>query len=340
MRDDPDGRRAAVAARHPRNRPARLGARTLGRRRHQRRAHHGERGAAPGGGRSTGTVPVPRCARSRSSRPFPEGAWAPGKTRWRERRSSTGPGSPSSCRRPRARTISASSRRSPTSRTIASPPRSGTSTSWCRPVAGSSCRTSPPRSTDEVLASLYRIQRKYDRRMLVNAKCAPHYIKTVLESAGAQPDSDPDGRRIGGSALVDPGFVARPVLYQDLLRRGRRMPGGHALHGDTAERRCHALPLPPGLRGDASQLESRGPLDVLGAVRRHSPPHLARRAMRRVRDERALRGLPRAGLRDDRRSDGRRSPLHPHARDVRRVSPAGAHRRAAPRERAASGPHG
>ena len=59
----------------------------------------------------------------------------------------TGPGSPSSCRRPRARTISASSKRSPTSRTIASPPRSGTSTSWCRPGAGSSCRTSPPRST-------------------------------------------------------------------------------------------------------------------------------------------------------------------------------------------------
>jgi radical SAM protein with 4Fe4S-binding SPASM domain len=34
---------------------------------------------------------------------------------------------------------------------------------------------------DEVLAALYRIQQKYDRRMLVNAKCAPHYIKTVLE---------------------------------------------------------------------------------------------------------------------------------------------------------------
>jgi AdoMet-dependent heme synthase len=53
-----------------------------------------------------------------------------------------------------------------------------------------------PAQYDEVLASLYRIQRKYDRRMLVNAKCAPHYIKTVLENAlrhgsgqaGAQPD--------------------------------------------------------------------------------------------------------------------------------------------------------
>jgi AdoMet-dependent heme synthase len=42
-----------------------------------------------------------------------------------------------------------------------------------------------PAQYDEVLASLYRIQRKYDRRMLVNAKCAPHYIKTVLENAGA-----------------------------------------------------------------------------------------------------------------------------------------------------------
>jgi radical SAM protein with 4Fe4S-binding SPASM domain len=40
-----------------------------------------------------------------------------------------------------------------------------------------------PAQYDEVLASLHRIQRKYDRRMLVNAKCAPHYIKTVLESA-------------------------------------------------------------------------------------------------------------------------------------------------------------
>jgi radical SAM protein with 4Fe4S-binding SPASM domain len=46
---------------------------------------------------------------------------------------------------------------------------------------------------DEVLASLYRIQRKYDRRMLVNAKCAPHYIKTVLENVAARNDSVPTG---------------------------------------------------------------------------------------------------------------------------------------------------
>jgi radical SAM protein with 4Fe4S-binding SPASM domain len=48
-----------------------------------------------------------------------------------------------------------------------------------------------PAQYDEVLASLYRIQRKYDRRMLVNAKCAPHYIKTVLEHAGAETASLP-----------------------------------------------------------------------------------------------------------------------------------------------------
>jgi len=68
---------------------------------------------------------------------------------------------------------------------------------------------------DEVLASLYRIQRKYDRRMLVNAKCAPHYIKTVLESAsglrdpstslavgpeGSPADRDPRAQASGGGA--------------------------------------------------------------------------------------------------------------------------------------------
>jgi len=51
---------------------------------------------------------------------------------------------------------------------------------------------------DEVLASLYRIQRKYNRRMLVNAKCAPHYIKTVLANANAE--TDPKIRTYSGGA--------------------------------------------------------------------------------------------------------------------------------------------
>jgi radical SAM protein with 4Fe4S-binding SPASM domain len=49
-----------------------------------------------------------------------------------------------------------------------------------------------PAQYDEVLSSLYRIQRKYDRRMLVNAKCAPHYIKTILESGSRQAPENPD----------------------------------------------------------------------------------------------------------------------------------------------------
>jgi radical SAM protein with 4Fe4S-binding SPASM domain len=41
-----------------------------------------------------------------------------------------------------------------------------------------------PAQYDEVLDALSRIQKKYDRRMLVNAKCAPHYIKTLLQQGG------------------------------------------------------------------------------------------------------------------------------------------------------------
>jgi radical SAM protein with 4Fe4S-binding SPASM domain len=56
-----------------------------------------------------------------------------------------------------------------------------------------------PAQYDEVLASLYRIQRKYDRRMLVNAKCAPHFIKTVLENADAETDPIPTRTYSGGA---------------------------------------------------------------------------------------------------------------------------------------------
>jgi radical SAM protein with 4Fe4S-binding SPASM domain len=57
-----------------------------------------------------------------------------------------------------------------------------------------------PAQYDEVLASLYRIQRKYDRRMLVNAKCAPHDIKTVLENAGTHTEPIPPVRTYSGGA--------------------------------------------------------------------------------------------------------------------------------------------
>ena len=198
-----------------------------------------------------------------------------------------------------------------------------------------------PAQYDEVLASLYRIQRKYNGRMLVNAKCAPHYIKTVLQNAAAQEDPVVAAglvRRAAGlvrqSTESSAGqvrrrqvrrrrgriVVARPARDQDLLGRCRRVSRGHALHGDPAERRCHAVPVPPGLRGLASQREPGGPVDVLGAVHRHPASHLARRTMRGVRDERPLRRLSCPRVRHDRRSDGRRSPLHPYPWHVRRVA--------------------
>jgi radical SAM protein with 4Fe4S-binding SPASM domain len=48
-----------------------------------------------------------------------------------------------------------------------------------------------PAQYDDVLSALYVIQQKFKGRMLVNAKCAPHYIKTVLERTdqGSTPNS-------------------------------------------------------------------------------------------------------------------------------------------------------
>ena len=50
-----------------------------------------------------------------------------------------------------------------------------------------------PAQYDEVLSALYLIQRKYKGRMLVNAKCAPHYIKTLLENGDPTHPSQAEG---------------------------------------------------------------------------------------------------------------------------------------------------
>ncbi|MEO7275852.1 MAG: radical SAM protein [Vicinamibacterales bacterium] len=71
-----------------------------------------------------------------------------------------------------------------------------------------------PAQYDDVLATLYRIQRKYDRRMLVNAKCAPHYIKTVLEHGGDRTDrvaEDADPARAHDSAHPASGSGPSPI---------------------------------------------------------------------------------------------------------------------------------
>src|SRR6476646_421392 len=93
-----------------------------------------------------------------------------------------------------------------------------------------------PAQYDEVLASLYRIQRKYDRRMLVNAKCAPHYIKTVLESAcglregpeGSPAERDPRAHASGGGAprgLEDAGAQTDPIPTDEESARASSWPG-------------------------------------------------------------------------------------------------------------------
>jgi len=60
-----------------------------------------------------------------------------------------------------------------------------------------------PAQYDDVLASLYRIQKKYKGRMLVNAKCAPHYIKTVLENLGSGPlPADAESSSLPGLSAI------------------------------------------------------------------------------------------------------------------------------------------
>jgi radical SAM protein with 4Fe4S-binding SPASM domain len=75
-----------------------------------------------------------------------------------------------------------------------------------------------PAQYDEVLASLFRIQRKYERRMLVNAKCAPHYIKTVLEnSAQASASASPSA---SASASASTSASASASAFQSAATAG------------------------------------------------------------------------------------------------------------------------
>lgn len=53
-----------------------------------------------------------------------------------------------------------------------------------------------PQEYDDVLDDLWRLQRKYAGRMVVNAKCAPHYVKTLL----ARDAESPFLRDYGGGA--------------------------------------------------------------------------------------------------------------------------------------------
>jgi radical SAM protein with 4Fe4S-binding SPASM domain len=105
-----------------------------------------------------------------------------------------------------------------------------------------------PAQYDEVLDALYRIQRKYAGRMLVNAKCAPHYIKTVLENTlrpgsgqALRPGSGQALRPGSGQALrPGSGQALRPGSGQALrpgsgqaLRQGSGQAGADPISTDT-----------------------------------------------------------------------------------------------------------
>jgi radical SAM protein with 4Fe4S-binding SPASM domain len=104
-----------------------------------------------------------------------------------------------------------------------------------------------PAQYDEVLASLYRIQRKYDRRMLVNAKCAPHYVKTMLEHGL------PPGRTYSGGA----GGCPAGTHYLGIRPNGDVTP-------------CPYLPVFAGSLRKASLTELWSSSDLFTGIRRRS----------------------------------------------------------------------
>ena len=128
----------------------------------------------------------PRCSRSRPARPLPEGAW-------RLAEHGGGSGDPEQDRAPFIVQTTAGSHNLGELDAIADFAHDRLAAKvwnlyFLVPTGrGQFVSDITPAQYDEVLASLYRIQRKPNRRMLVNAKCAPHYIKTVLENAPTHP---------------------------------------------------------------------------------------------------------------------------------------------------------
>jgi radical SAM protein with 4Fe4S-binding SPASM domain len=133
---------------------------------------------------------------------------------------------------------------------------------------------------DEVLASLYRIQRKYDRRMLVNAKCAPHYIKTVLEHAGvragdARPatagPADSDGTRSSSPPPTGSWPGSSPIrTYSG--GAGGCPAGTHYMgirpNGDVTP--CPYLPVFAGTLRNSSLADLWTSSELFGAIRRRT----------------------------------------------------------------------
>lgn len=96
---------------------------------------------------------------------------------------------------------------------------------------------------DDVLLTLHHIQQKYRGRMLVNAKCAPHSIKTVLEQAASLPDASATGRDAAGE--TEPVGAALAALRVYAGGAGGCPAGTHYMgirpNGDVTP--CPYLPL-------------------------------------------------------------------------------------------------
>ena len=124
-----------------------------------------------------------------------------------------------------------------------------------------------PAQYDEVLAALYRIQRKYDRRMLVNAKCAPHYMKTVLENDGQTEAMPTDGESMKTSSW--PG-LSRIRVYSG--GAGGCPAGTHYMgirpNGDVTP--CPYLPVFAGSLRSASLADLWTSSDLFTGIRRRT----------------------------------------------------------------------
>jgi radical SAM protein with 4Fe4S-binding SPASM domain len=107
-----------------------------------------------------------------------------------------------------------------------------------------------PAQYDAVLASLHRIQRKYERRMLVNAKCAPHFVKTALEQGG---DGHPAIRTWSGGA----GGCPAGTHYMGIRPNGDVTP-------------CPYLPLFAGTLRRSSLADLWTSSDLFTGIRRRS----------------------------------------------------------------------
>jgi AdoMet-dependent heme synthase len=106
-----------------------------------------------------------------------------------------------------------------------------------------------PAQYDGVLDALYRIQQKYTGRMLVNAKCAPHYVKTVLQNG----DVDARIRIYSGGA----GGCPAGTHYMGIRPNGDVTP-------------CPYLPVFAGSLRDTSLTDLWNTSELFTAIRRRA----------------------------------------------------------------------